>query len=110
MGTGGPGGIVGDELAFLEIPQRAGLFGTPSPTANADHLVEALPIREGVVSSMDDDEPSAIFDEQVQLLAEIERPIRSVVIEDDGLIAAEVRLEVGEVLAKTGRCSDRDAE
>jgi hypothetical protein len=38
------------------------------------------------------------------------RPIWSVAIEDDGLIDAEIRLEVREVFTKAGRGSDGDLE
>src|ERR1700721_3139539 len=72
--------VVRDQLAVLEIPHGPGLFCAAAPTASANHLIERRPIGERIVSRVDDYQASATFDIALKLLAQVRRPIRSVII------------------------------
>ena len=108
MGTCGSGRRVGHQLAVLEIPKGAGLFGSIPPASDPDHLVVGRPIGKRVVGSMNDDQPPAIPDIFLQLQAQIRRPVGSVIVPHDRFVLAELRLKVAEVAAKLRGGCDSD--
>src|ERR1700730_4974002 len=92
------------------MPQRPRLLGAASPAPDPDHQVECLPTGERIIGAMYNDEPAPFLHKLLQLRPQVGRPVWSIVIQDDCLIAAEIRLEVAEVLTKARRCCGGDAE
>src|SRR5215831_7503531 len=99
--------IIGNELAVPEIPQWTGPFRTSSPTAHADHFIESGPTRERIIGSMHAYEAATAGNIVLECHLQFRRPplIRSIVVEDDGLVFRKVRPEPAEVSAG-GRSGD----
>ena len=97
-------------MPSLKIPGGAGGFRAAAPAADADHFVEGGPIGEGVVCAVNDYKAAAVFDELIELLAEIGGPVWTVVIHDDDFVFGEVWMEIGEVFIGAGRGGDGDLE
>src|SRR5215471_829425 len=99
--------VIGNELAVLEIPQWTGFFRTSSPSAHADHFIESRPTRERIIRGMDGYETATAGNVVLECRLQFRRPplIRSIVVEDDGLVYRKVRPEPAEVTAG-GRSGD----
>src|SRR5215831_8249187 len=110
MTSGGTRCIVGNELAVLEVPQRTRFFRASSPPAYSDHFIEGKPTRKRIVGGMHAYEASTAGNVVLERRLQFSRPtlIRSVVIEDDGLVFCKVRPELDEVATRRRRCDDVD--
>src|SRR5215475_7609830 len=110
MTSGGSQCIVGNELAVLEIPQRTGFFRASSPSAYSDHFIEGKPTRKRIVGGMHAYEASTTGNVVLECRFQFSRPplIRSIIVEDNGLVFCKVRPELDEVAARRRRCDDVD--
>lgn len=100
-------GLVAHELVVLEIDIGTGLFVASAPAAEADDLVVLLPVAEGVVGGVDDDEPATVLDVPDEILLHVLWPGSAVVVGDDDLVVGELGIPAGEILAR-GRGRDVD--
>src|SRR5215472_6571805 len=105
MTASGARRAVGNELVVLVVPKRSGFFRSSPPTTDSDHVVECGPTGKGVIGGMDTDKTSATLHVFFECSFEVGGPaiIRSVIVEDDCLVLAEVRLKAAEV-ASDRRC------
>src|SRR5262249_39988288 len=97
VGTGVAGRRIGNQLAVFVIPHGAGFFGALSPATDASHQIKFVPVREGVIGGVNDDHTSTVLNVVFELSAKVTWPVGSIVIPDDCLVFAELRLEVAEV-------------
>src|SRR5690348_11987631 len=93
--------IIGNELTVLEIPQWTRPFRTSSPPAHADHFIESGPTGERIIGGMHAYEAATAGNVVLERRLQFHRPplIRSIVVEDDGLVFRKVRPEPAEVTA-----------
>src|SRR5262249_27402621 len=97
--------VIGNELAVLEIPQWTGFFRTSSPPTHADHFIESRPTRERIIRGMDAYEAATAGNVVLECRLQFPRPplIRSIVVEDDGLVLRKLGREPTDVAAGGGR-------
>src|SRR5262249_16424145 len=104
MAAGLSGRVVRDQFAILVVPERASLFSSAAPTANADHLVEGLPARKCIVGGVNYHQSSALVHVLLKGAPGFPRPpfIGSVIVHDYGFISAEIGLELGRSALRRG--------
>ncbi len=99
---------IADEFVLVEVPVRPSLLGPVAPSTDPGHEVIRRPVGKAVVCGVNDDETAAVADELLELRAQILRPVRAVVVHDDGLKFAKLRIELAEIAVVRGRRKDSD--
>src|SRR3954452_16439737 len=91
------GCLVRHQLSVFKIPKRAGAFTASAPAAHAGHFVECSPAWEGIVRRVHADQPASAGDVFLERRFQFRGPsiIGGVIVENDRLIFAKVRFEVG---------------